>query len=144
MKNVAWWFRIVGAWYLFLALMNLFMIFVADASVIGGQLPYVADEVAVRTWVDGWSPFVLEMIGIGTFALWASRAPGRSLSALWLLVWLEFMHGVLDDLFLIARGYAVAPYIGFIVVHLIIIASGAWVARQSQAEAVSAGLAMAK
>ena len=52
----------------------------------------------------------------------------------WFVVWLEFLHGVLDDLFLISRGYDVAGYIGFTVVHLIIIVTGVMFARQARAE----------
>jgi hypothetical protein len=41
---------------------------------------------------------------------------------------------VLDDLYLIARGYDAVGYSVFIVIHLIIIASGVWAARAAEAE----------
>ncbi|MBP8002921.1 MAG: hypothetical protein KA314_25145 [Chloroflexi bacterium] len=54
-----------------------------------------------------------------------------------MLVWLEFVHGVLDDIYLIANGYSVGGYIVFIIIHLIIIATGVKAARQAEAETVS-------
>lgn len=124
MKKLAWWFRIVGIWYLLLALMNVYMMFLGGQQYLIDNIPFPADEWAVRAFVDGWSPFLFEMVGIGTFALWASRKPVKYASAALLLVWLEFTHGVLDDIFLIARGYEASGYIAFIVVHLIIIVTG--------------------
>jgi hypothetical protein len=64
--------------------------------------------------------------------LWASRDPRRYIGAVWLLVWLELLHGVLGDVYLIARGYDALTYIAFIVVHLIIIVTGVLFARQAE------------
>ncbi len=145
MKKLQWWFRIFGVWYLLLTLMNLYMMYLGGEQgqkMIIDTLPFPADEWVVRAFVDGWSPFLFEMAGIATFALWASRSPGKYVSAALLLVWLEFTHGVLDDSYLIARGYDAASYIGFIVIHLIIIVTGVLFARQAQSAAMSAELAM--
>lgn len=140
MKKLKWWFLILGVWYLLLALMNLYMMFLGGAQgqkLIIDTIPFPADEWVVRAFVDGWSPFLFDMIGIATFCLWASRSPHKYLGAVWLLVWLELLHGILDDMFLIARGYDAASYIGFSVIHLLIIVSGVLVARQAQAETMS-------
>ena len=143
MKKLQWWFRVIGVWYLLLGLMNIYMMFLGDTQYLIDSLPFPADEWAIRAFVDGWSPFLFEMFGIATFALWASRSPSKHISAALLLVWLEFMHGVLDDIFLIARGYEAGGYIGFIVIHLIIIVTGVLFARRAQAEtAVSPRLAV--
>jgi hypothetical protein len=123
--------------------MNIYMMFLGDTQYLMDQLPFAADEWALRAFVDGWSPFLFEMFGIATFALWASRNPSNYISAALLLVWLEFTHGVLDDIFLIARGYEAGGYIAFIVIHLIIIATGLAFARQAQATAPIAKLGMA-
>lgn len=145
MKKLTWWFRIVGVWYLLLTLMNLYMMFLGGEQgqkLIIDSFPFPADEWVVRAFVDGWSPFMFEMFGIATFALWASRSPGKYVSAALLIVWLEFTHGVLDDIYLIARGYDAAGYIGFIVIHLIIIITGLLFVRQAQAQTESSQLAM--
>ncbi len=133
MNKLKWWFRIVGAFYLLLALLNLYGMFV-NPDFFKGTIPYSADGLVVRAFMDGWSPFAFEIVGIGTFMLWASRNPRRYLGAVWLLVWLELLHGVVDDLFLISRGYSAAGYIVFIAVHLAIIVTGILFARQAEAE----------
>ncbi|MBK7895515.1 MAG: BphX family protein [Anaerolineaceae bacterium] len=142
MKKLQWWLRIVGVWYLLLGLMNIYMMFLGSQDYLAQNIPFPADEWAIRAFVDGWSPFLFEIFGIATFALWASRNPGKHVSAALLLVWLEFTHGVLDDIFLIARGYEAAGYIGFIVIHLIIIVTGLLFARQTQAQTASPQLAV--
>ena len=133
MNKLKWWFRIVGGFYLFLAALNMYGTFV-DSAFFAQVLPYPADENVVKAFVDGWSPFAFEILGIATFMLWASRDPLKYLGAVWLLVWLELLHGVFDDIFLIARGYNAAEYIAFIVVHFIIISTGIVFVRQAAAQ----------
>lgn len=142
MKKLQWWFRTIGMWYLLLGLMNIYMMFLGSQTYLAQNIPYPTDEWAIRAFVDGWSPFLFEMFGIATFALWASHNPSKHTSAALLLVWLEFTHGVLDDIFLIARGYEASGYIAFIVIHLIIIVTGLVFSRQAQTEAPSAQLGM--
>jgi hypothetical protein len=55
--------------------------------------------------------------------------------AVWLIVWLELQHGVVDDVYLIANGFNAAEYISFIVIHVIIIVTGVLFARQARAPA---------
>ena len=92
MKKLKWWFIIVGAFYLLLALMNMYFVLInpsAMASMTAFPFPVTADT--IRAFVDGWSPFAFEILGIATFMLWASRNPRRYLGAAWLLVWLELL-----------------------------------------------------
>lgn len=133
MNRLKWWFRIVGGFYLLLAALNMYGTFV-DSAFFAQILPFPPDPNVVTAFVDGWSPFAFEILGIATFMLWASRNPLKYLGAVWLLVWLELLHGVFDDIYLIARGYSAAEYIVFIVVHLIIIVTGVIFARQASAQ----------
>ena len=134
MNKLTWWFRIVGGFYFLLALMNLYFVLI-DPSFAGSMIefPFPKTNETIMAFVDGWSPFAFEVFGLGTFMLWASRNPRRYLGAVWLLVWLEFTHGVLDDIYLIARGYDAVGYTIFILVHLVIIATGVLFARQAEA-----------
>jgi hypothetical protein len=135
MKKLKWWFIVVGAFYSLLALMNLYFVLIDPAfagTMITFPFPTTADT--IQAFVDGWSPFAFEVFGLGTFMLWASRNPRRYLGAVWLLVWLEFTHGVLDDIYLIARGYDAVGYLVFIAIHLAIIVTGVLFARQAEAE----------
>lgn len=135
MKKLTWWFRIVGGFYSLLALMNLYFVLI-DPAFAGTMttFPFPATTDTIQAFVDGWSPFAFEVFGLGTFMLWASRNPRRYLGAVWLLVWLEFTHGVLDDIYLIVRGYDTVGYLVFIAIHLAIIFTGVFFARQAEAE----------
>jgi len=135
MKKLKWWFIIVGAFYLLLALMNMYFVLFNPAGMSSmTKFPFAVTPDTTIAFVDGWSPFAFEVLGIGTFMLWASRNPRRYLGAVWLLVWLELLHGVLDDIYLIARGYDAGGYIAFIVIHLAIIITGVLFGRQAEAE----------
>ena len=113
--------------------MNMYGTFV-DPALFAGNLPYPADAAVVKAFVHGWSPFAFEVVGLGTFMLWAAANPRKYLGAVWLIVWLELLHGVLDDIYLIANGFSAGGYIAFIVVHLIIIVTGVRFAQQAEAE----------
>lgn len=136
MNKLKWWFRIVGGFYLLLALMNMYFVLFNPGS-IGDMVvfPFPTTNDTSMAFVDGWSPFAFEILGIATFMLWASFNPRRYLGMVWLLVWLEFLHGVLDDIYLIARGYDTVGYLVFIVIHLIIIITGVLFVRQAEAQA---------
>lgn len=135
MSKLKWWFRIVGGFYLLLGVMNMYGTFV-DSSFFAQILPYPPEPNVVKAFVDGWSPFAFEIVGLATFMLWASRDPLKYIGAVWLIVWLEFVHGVLDDIYLIANGFSAAEYIAFIVIHFIIIGTGVLFARQASAQAM--------
>lgn len=137
MRKLTWWFRIVGGFYLLLAVMNLYFVLI-NPSFAGEMMafPFPATPDTIMAFVDGWSPFAFEVFGIATFMLWASFNPQRYLGAVWLLVWLEFTHGVLDDIYLIWRGYDRVGYLIFIAIHLMIIVTGVIFVRQAEAEAM--------
>lgn len=134
MKKLTWWFRIVGGFYLLLALLNLYVVLTGNGAMIRDTVPFPADALVVKAFIHGWSPFAFEIFGLATFMLWASREPLKYLGAVWLIVWLELWHGVVDDVYLIANGYAVISYVVFIVIHVIIIVTGFRFARQASGQ----------
>lgn len=133
MKKLQWWMRIVGAFYLLLTLMNFYGLFV-NPQFYAGTLPppLSTDPLAIRAFSDAWLAFIMELMVTGAFLLWASREPLKHLTLVWLVVWFEVFRGIADDVFLITRGYDAMGYIGFIIVHLIIIVTGVMFARQAQ------------
>lgn len=135
MRALRWWFIVVGAFYFLLSLPNLYAVLV-DPGMMGSN--FDLSDAEAQAFVDGWSPFAFEVFAIGTFMLWASRNPRRYLGAAWLLVWLELWHGIVDDVYLISRGYSAGGYAAFIVVHLVIIVTGILAARKAEAEAAPA------
>lgn len=135
MKKLTWWFIIVGLFYSFLAVVNLYsVLFKPGLLTSAGPIPFPVTADTIMAFADGWSPFAFELFGIGAFMLWAARNPRRYLGAAWLLVWLGLLHGVVDDIYLIARGYNAGTYAVFIVIHLLIIVTGVLFARQAETE----------
>lgn len=137
MKKLIWWFRLVGGFYFLLALMNMNFVLMNPGAVSDMVVfPFAVTPDTIMAFVDGWSPFAFEILGISTFMLFASFNPRRYLGAVWLLVWLELLHGVFDDIYLISRGYDTVGYLIFILIHLIIIITGVLFVRQAEAEIV--------
>ncbi len=137
MNKLKWWLRIVGGFYALLALMNMNLVLFNPSAVsmmLGPTLPFVVTADTTMAFVDGWSPFAFVTLGIATFMLWASRNPRRYLGAVWLLVWLQLLHGVVTDIYLIVRGYSAVAFFSFIVVWIIIIVTGVSFVRQAEAE----------
>jgi hypothetical protein len=137
-KKLVWWFRCVGAFYFLLSLVNLYSVLSGDGSWFKSTIPYPAEDLVVRAFMEGWSPFAFEILGLGTFMLWASRNPGRYLGSVWLIVWLEFWHGVADDIYLISHGYDLVGYLVFIAIHFLIIVTGVLFVREAEREKVAA------
>ena len=140
MKKLKWWFRIVGAFYLLLALANLGATFFDPQLSIYKDmlpLPLTGNVLAARAFADAWFAFVMDMLAIGGFCLWASRDPLKYLGAVWIIVLMEFLHGVVDDVFLIARGYGAMSYVIFIIIHFVIIITGVVFVREATARTSS-------
>ena len=134
MNRLKWWLRIVGAFYLLLGIG--FFPLINEA-----RLPFMlpidapASSIAYKALIDWMFTFGLDLLVVGGFLIYASRNPARHFNLVWLVVLLEAVRGVLDDIYYISRGYASAPfYIGFIVVHLIIITTGIAFVRHAQAQ----------
>lgn len=128
MNKLKWWFRIVGAFYLLLTLINLPGYF--DYELFAPFLPYTVGENAARAFADGWGYVLFETFGMGVFLLWASRNPLKNVNVVWLTIWLEIFHGIGYGAYLIAGGFAPMLQGGFIFVSLVIIITGILFARQ--------------
>ncbi|RMH01650.1 MAG: hypothetical protein D6706_01585 [Chloroflexi bacterium] len=134
MNKLVWWFRIVGAFYFLLGVGFFPPINEARLPFI---LPMDAPEtsIAYKAVIDWTFTFGLDLLVTGAFLLYASRNPLKHLNLVWLIIWLEAIRGIADDIYHISRGYTSVPfYIGFIVVHFIIIATGFTLVRQAQAQ----------
>ncbi len=135
MNQLKWWFRLYGALYLLLAVGNLYYVIFNPQGMADTLTSTIAkDPLAVLAFTDGWSPFAFEMFAIGTFLLWASRNPLRNVSVVWFAVWLELLHGLVSDWYLVARGYDVMQYIVFSILHIVIIVTGIIFARRAESQ----------
>ncbi|MCG3211791.1 MAG: hypothetical protein FOGNACKC_05437 [Anaerolineae bacterium] len=130
MKKTKWWLRIVGGFYLLLTLLNLYALFFSDLQIFRDTLPFPADAFAVRAFADAWMVFIFELGVLGAMMLYASREPAQSKILVLTVVMAEVFRGVVADAVWIGRGYSPASYIPFIIVHLIIIATGILFVRQ--------------
>ncbi|MCB9341583.1 MAG: BphX family protein [Lewinellaceae bacterium] len=133
MRKLQWWMRIVGGFYLLLTLMNLYGLF-SNPHFFKGNLPAPinTDELAVRSFTDAWMVFVFELGCIGAVLLWFSKNPMGNRGIIWLVILAEIFRGIVCDAIWITRGYNVASYVPFIIVHLVIIATGWWFLRQAE------------
>jgi len=136
MTKTKWWLRVVGVFYLLLTAMNLYGLFI-NTSFFNSMLPYAATDTAVKAFADAWLVFVAELGVLGAMMLYASRNPERSSVLVWTIVWAEVFRGIVADAIWISRGYSAASYIGFIVVHVIIVATGVYFIRQESAKAAA-------
>jgi hypothetical protein len=137
MNRLKWWFRIVGLFYFILGV-GFF------PPINEARLPFMIEiDVATSTviytsLIDWMFAFGLDMLVIGGFLLFASREPKKYIPVAWLIVWLEGIRGVLGDIYYLSRGiYSVPFFIGFIIVHLIIMGTGVSFIRGIQSEAAS-------
>jgi hypothetical protein len=134
MKKLQWWFRIVGAIYVLLGIGFVPALNAGRLSMILPGFDAPIGGVAYRGLLDFSFMFGLDLLVTGLYLLYASREPQRHISIVWLVVALEFVRGILDDIYMIASGYAAPFYLGFIVLHTLIIITGVMFARQAQAQ----------
>ena len=136
MNKLKWWLIVVGVFYLLLTLMNLYFLFVTPDYMTGMLPPPMAgNALAGRAFADAWLVFVFELGVLGAVMLYAARDLKNSKLLVWAVIGAEIFRGIVADAVWIARGYAAAEYIPFIVIHLIIIATGVVFVRQAFAEA---------
>ena len=130
-----WWMRIVGGFYVILGIG--FIPFLNELR-LEQMIPgfnAAPTSVTYKALIDWTFFFGLDLLIIGIMLLYASRQPEKNLILAWLIIWLEAVRGVLADIYYILRGYASIPfYIGFMIVHLIIIVSGIVLIRRTQAK----------
>lgn len=131
MKRIQWWFRVVGLIYMLLGVGFI-------PAINADRLPMMLPDfdapiggVAYHGLLDFLFMFGLDLLVIGGFLIWASRRPRHHLNLVWLIVWLEVIRGIADDVYMIASGYDPGVYIGFIVLHLLIIGTGITFRRQA-------------
>lgn len=140
-QQLKWWMRLVGGFYIFLAVMSLPPIranaFVNVFPELAGQQATLAFELLI----DAWVMFGLELGVIGVMLMLFSRAPLQALSLVYTVIGLEIVRGVVDDIYMIMRGYSAGFYLGFITVHLLIIVTGLAFSRQRATMSEAVGIA---
>jgi hypothetical protein len=124
MRHLKIWFIVVGIIYL---LLGIGFIPPLNALKIESMLPGFdapIGGIAYRGLLDVTFMFGLDLIVIGGFLVYCSRQPQIHLNIVWLIILLELIRGIFDDVYMMAMGYEPAIYIGFIVLHAVIIFTG--------------------
>jgi hypothetical protein len=131
MAKTTWWLRLVGGFYLLLALTSLRVLFV-DPQMFGEMNPFAADAQALKAFADAWLIFVLEMGVLGVLMLYYARDTSRNRILVLTVSFLELVRGAGGDLIWMSRGWPTANYIPFMIVHLIIAGTGLFFLRQEE------------
>src|SRR3990172_613609 len=125
MERVQWWLRIVGLFYLLQSVMTVFVLAPIRAVGPSGVLAQAsAGEPTARFLVDTWITFGLEVGAIGAALLIASRTPAQAKALVWAVIGIELARGIVDDVYMITRGYDLTVYVIWIVIHTVIIGTG--------------------
>lgn len=124
MKIMTWWLRAVGALYLVLGAAWLPPLTLArlESAIPGFDGP--ADGTAARGFADYLLMFGLELLVLAVFLIVASFRPSWWVPAAWLVIALSIVRGILDDVYMIAVGYPVPMFLGFIALHAVVIVTG--------------------
>ena len=132
MIKTTWWLRLVGGFYLLLALTSLRVLFV-DPQMFGAMNPFADDAQALRAFADAWLIFVLEMGVLGAIMLYYARDTAYNRILVLTVSILELVRGAGGDLLWMFRGRPLANYIPFMILHLIIAGTGLYFLRQEAA-----------
>ena len=124
-SKLTWWLRIVGVFYL---LQFVAMAFVhAPIRTFGppGVLARAdAGDETASFLVDTWFTFGCEVAAVGACLLIASRRPLLVEGVTWTVLAIEVVRGILNDVYMIARGIDVPGYLIWIVIHSVVIVTG--------------------
>jgi len=121
MKTLKWWMRIVGSFYILLFILASILQIPPKAILSGGGIEFQNTNFTHRLLVDTWVMFGLELGVIGAALWFASRNPVQHRFFVKVVIGLEVVRGIIDDIYMLIRGYDPVFYIGWIVVHTIII-----------------------
>lgn len=125
MRGLRWWMRIVGVFYLLLAIRLLPVINAGQFAAGLRNFTASPNSTEFKAIVDWMFTFGLDLGVVGALLLIAARDPLKNLILVQLVIAQEALRGVVADLWFISRGWVVTSfYVGFIIVHLLIIGTG--------------------
>lgn len=135
MQELRWWMRIVGAFYLLLFVVGAIIKLPVEQTLAQAGIVRDQTNFAHRFLVDTWVMFTLELGVIGAALWYFSRRPYESRALIWTVLGLELIRGIVDDIYMLIRGYDPAFYVGWIVVYTVVILTGLWALRSASEEA---------
>ena len=119
------WMRIVGVFYLLQFVMMAFVQAPIRTFGPAGALAQAdAGDPIAKFLVDTWLTFGIEVGAIGIALLIAARHPLQARGVVWTVLGIEVTRGILNDIYMIARGIEVPGYLIWIVIHSVVIVTG--------------------
>ena len=94
------------------------------------MFPFASNDLALRAFSDAWLIFVLEMGVLGVVMLYYARDASQHRILVLTISILELVRGAGGDLLWMTRGWPLANYIPFMILHLIISGTGFYFLRQ--------------
>lgn len=134
MKPLKWWMRIIGTFYLVLFVVGSIVKLPVKMTLEQAGIAYDPGNFAHMFLADTWVMFTLEIAVIGVILWVASRNPLQNRILVYTLFGLELVRGIVDDIYMLARGYEPGFYVGWIVIHSVIILSGWWALQRAKSE----------
>jgi hypothetical protein len=141
------WMVAVGSFYLLLGLRLLPPINGPMIEAVGVDALYTAGDLepgtAVFSFVLDWmGTFGTSLLPLGAILLMAARDSSRNRLLVHLVIWHELTAGVVADAWYIGRGYvSTGFYLGFIVLHLVIVGTGIRALRRTAPAVLTAAAA---
>ena len=126
------WMRIVGVFYLAQFVAMTFArapirTFGPDGALDAAE----AGDPIAEFLVDTWTTFGIEVGAIGVALVVAATRPRYSWGVAVTVLWIEVTRGIVNDVIFIARGIEVPGYLGWILIHSVVIATGVVAMRRS-------------
>lgn len=132
MNALKWWMRIVGTFYVVLFVVGSIVKLPVEMTLQQAGITFQPDNFVHMFLADTWVMFTLEVAVIGVMLWVASRNPLQNRILVYTLFGIELVRGIVDDIYMLARGYEPGFYIGWIVIHSVIILTGWWALQQAK------------
>lgn len=134
MKPLKWWMRIVGTFYVVLFVVGSIVKLPVKMTLEQAGIAYDPGNFTHMFLADTWVMFTLEVAVIGVMLWVASRNPLENRILVYTLFGIELVRGIVDDIYMLTRPYEPGFYIGWIVLHSVIIISGWWALQRAKNE----------
>jgi hypothetical protein len=135
---LAWWLRVVGAFYGLQFVANaLLQAPIRTVGPVGVLERASAGDSTARFLVDTWITFGLEIGAIGVALLIASLRPEQTRALVWAVLGIEVARGIVNDVYMLARGYDATVFVTWIIIHSVVIVTGLSVLRSARSEPIA-------
>lgn len=124
--------RIVGTFYLLLFVVGALFKLPVNMTLSQAGITLDPGNFVHRFLVDVSVMFTLELGVIGSALWFASGQLYQNRILVWTVLGLEPVRGIVDDIYMLTRGYQTAFYVGWIVIHSMIILTGLWALRTAK------------